>query len=61
LLFLDSSGHISNNLLEVAGHGLIEIFLVLNFKIEENSVIDLALIPSPLVVEEVLFRERLEE
>jgi hypothetical protein len=35
--------------------------LVLNFKIEENSVIDLALIPSPLVVEEVLFRERLEE
>jgi len=61
LLFLDSPGHIGNNLLEVAGHGLIEIFLVLNFKIEENSVIDLALIPSPLVVEEVLFRERLEE
>jgi hypothetical protein len=32
-----------------------------DFKIKENSVIDLALIPSPLIVIEVLFGERLKE
>jgi hypothetical protein len=32
-----------------------------DFKIKENSVIDLALVPSPLVVVEVLLRKRLEE
>jgi hypothetical protein len=61
LLFLNSPWDVCDNLLEVAGHRVIELFLVLNFKIEENSMIDLAFIPSPLVVKEVLLWQRLEE
>jgi hypothetical protein len=32
-----------------------------DFKIKENSVVDLALVPSPLIVVEVLLRKGLEE
>lgn len=32
-----------------------------NFKIKENSMVDLALIPRPLIIIEVLLWERLEE
>jgi hypothetical protein len=32
-----------------------------DFKIKENSVIDLALVPCPLIVIEVVFGERLKE
>jgi hypothetical protein len=34
---------------------------MLNFKIKENPVVDLALVPSPLIIIEMLFRKRLKE
>lgn len=34
---------------------------MLDFKVKENSVIDLTLIPCPLIIVEVLLGERLEE
>ena len=61
LLVLYSAGDICNDLLEVALLRLIHFFLMLDLKVEQDAMIDLALIPCPLIIVEVLDRRGLEE
>lgn len=61
LLILYSAGYVSDNLFEVALLRLVHFFLVLNLKVEKDTMVNLALIPSPLVVKKAINGGRLEE
>jgi len=61
LLILDSAGNVSDNLLEIALLRLVHLFLVLNLEVEKDAMVDLALVPGPLVIEEALNWGRVEE
>ena len=61
LLFLNRARNVSDDLLEVAGHRVVKLLLMLDLKIVENPVIDLALVPSPLIVIKMLNWQWLKE
>ena len=54
-------GDICDDLLEVTLLRLVHFFLMLDLKVEQDAMIDLALIPCPLIIIEVLNRRGLEE
>ena len=54
-------GNICDDLLEVTLLRLVNFFLMLDLKVEKDAMIDLTLIPCPLIIVEVLDRRGLEE
>ena len=61
LLILYSVGDICDDLLEVTLLRLVDFFLMLDLEVKQDAMIDLALIPCPLVIVEMLNRRGLEE
>lgn len=61
LLILYCVGDICDDLLEVTLLRLVDFFLMLDLEVKQDAMIDLALIPCPLVIVEMLNRRGLEE
>ena len=61
LLILNGPGDIGDDLLEVALLRHVHFLLMLDLKVEEEPMIDLTLIPCPLIVVEMLNGGRVEE
>ena len=61
LLILYCVGDICDDLLEVTLLRLVDFFLMLDLEVKQDAMIDLTLIPCPLVIVEMLNRRGLEE